>query len=179
MHLGAGAAHDACGAVQFDVAEAEHGLGGRFVAVAAHGAWPAQVGAHAGEQFAGAEGLGEVVVGAGVECGDLVGFVGAGREHDDRHLRPAAHIADQRHTVAVGQAQVEHQQIGLARAGGGKAIAQGAGFVHLPAFGLERAAHEAADLRLVFDHDGGGGRHGWAGFRVALRRVRAARGAAG
>ena len=33
-----------------------------------------------------------------------------------------------------------------------------AGLVHLPALGLQRAAHEAPDLRLVFDdHDGGGG----------------------
>ena len=70
--------------------------------------------------------------------------------------RPAAHVADQLDTVAVGQAEVEHQQVGLARAGRRQAVAQRAGLVHLPALGFQRAAHEAADLRLVLDHDGDG-----------------------
>ena len=41
---------------------------------------------HPRHQFADAEGLGEVVVGAGVERGDLVGLTDAGREYDHSDL---------------------------------------------------------------------------------------------
>ena len=51
----------------------------------------AQDGAHAGDQLAGLEGLGHVVVGADLETGDPIDHVVAGREQDHRHRRcPAA-----------------------------------------------------------------------------------------
>src|SRR5690242_20048349 len=43
-------------------------------------------GLHAGSELAGAERLGDVVVGAGVEAGLDVGLLGAGREEDDREV---------------------------------------------------------------------------------------------
>jgi hypothetical protein len=52
----------------------------RFAAAAA----PAQQGADPCAQFANAEGLGQVVVGAGVERVDLVVFLGTGRENEYR-----------------------------------------------------------------------------------------------
>jgi hypothetical protein len=133
VHFRPGAAHQARGAVHFHVAKAEQRL--RFFAAGCR-ARAAQVGAHARQQLAGAEGFGQVVVGPGVERGDLVGLARARREHDDRHARPAAYVADQRNAVAVGQAQVEHQQVGLARAHRRQAVAQRGRLVHLPAFGL-------------------------------------------
>ena len=46
--------------------------------------------ADAGQQFLDAERLGEVVVCALVQRGDLVGLAFAHRQHDDRNLRPLA-----------------------------------------------------------------------------------------
>ena len=50
----------------------------------------AQGGAQAGHQLVGAERLGDIVVGAGVERGDLGRLVAAARQHDDRHRRALA-----------------------------------------------------------------------------------------
>jgi hypothetical protein len=59
-----------------------HLVGGRVA--------PPDRGPQPGEQLAHAERLGHVVVGAGVEGRDLVGLGIAHRQHDDRHLGPAA-----------------------------------------------------------------------------------------
>jgi hypothetical protein len=67
--------------------------------------------AHAGEQLAHAEGLGQVVVGASVEGRDLVVLGAPRRQHDDRDLRPPAQATDQVDAVAVGQAEVEEHQV--------------------------------------------------------------------
>src|SRR5687767_15143043 len=45
-------------------------------------------GADAGEEFVDAERFGDVVVGAGVERGDLVPTVGPAGDDDDRHAGP-------------------------------------------------------------------------------------------
>lgn len=46
----------------------------------------AQLRAHARQQLAGAKGLDQVVVGPGVQRGDLVLFAAARRQHDHRRL---------------------------------------------------------------------------------------------
>jgi hypothetical protein len=68
--------------------------------------------AHPGEQLIDPERLGHVVVRARVEGLDLVGGIGAARQHDDRHRRPPAQPLDYRHAVHVGQAEVEQYQVG-------------------------------------------------------------------
>jgi hypothetical protein len=45
-------------------------------------------GPHAGEELFDVEGLGDVVVGAGVEGDDLVAAAGSAEEHDDGHVGP-------------------------------------------------------------------------------------------
>src|SRR6185295_3428864 len=75
-------------------------------------------GADAGEQFVDAERFGDVVVGAGVERGDLVGAAGAAGQHDDGDGGPAAEAADDLGALHVGQAEVEDDEVG-ALAGGG------------------------------------------------------------
>jgi ABC-type nitrate/sulfonate/bicarbonate transport system ATPase subunit len=72
------------------------------------------------------------------------------------HSDAAAARADRvlRLTADGIQAQVEHQQVRLACARLGQAALRRAGFMHLPSFGLQRAADEAADLRFVFNDDG-------------------------
>jgi hypothetical protein len=71
----------------------------------------AQHGAHAGQQFAGVERLGHVVVGAQLQPDDAVGLLTHGREHHDRHVALAAHPAGQFQPTLAGQHQVEHHQL--------------------------------------------------------------------
>jgi hypothetical protein len=75
--------------------------------------------AQAGEQLVHAEGLGEVVVGAGVEGGHLVLSCG---QHDDWSLGPAAQSVDDVDAVDVGQAEVEDDQVGWPPSGQGGAV---------------------------------------------------------
>ncbi len=74
------------GEVDLDVAERQPG---GAVAVA-QALLAAQVGAHPRQQLGHAEGLLDVVVGAGVERAHLVALLGAGREHQHRHVRSGA-----------------------------------------------------------------------------------------
>ncbi len=68
--------------------------------------------ADAGQQFAHAERLGQVVVGAGVERGDLVFLLPASREHDHRRRQPFAQGSQHVQAVLVRQAQIEDDEIG-------------------------------------------------------------------
>ncbi len=122
----------------------------------------AQVGAHPGQQLAHAERLGQVVVGAGRPArrscrlrrrAPTSTTMGTGR--------PAAHVADHLQPVAVGQAQVQHQQVGLARAGLGQPVAWRCRPRAPASLGLQRAAHEAAYLRLVLNDNGTGADGTW------------------
>ena len=73
--------------------------------------------AQAGQQFADAERLGQIIVGPGVQGLDLLVFLAAGRKDHDRHLRPLADLPDHLHAVDVGQSQVEDHQIRLLAGG--------------------------------------------------------------
>ena len=55
-----------------------------------------QRGAQPRQQLVDAERLGDVVVGAGIERGDLLVLVADGREDEDRDVRPAAQLAGRR-----------------------------------------------------------------------------------
>jgi hypothetical protein len=72
----------------------------------------AQQGAQAGQQFLGVEGLGQVVVGPGVEAGDLVA-PGAARGQDQHRRGDIAPPPALQHRDAVhlGQAEVEDHRI--------------------------------------------------------------------
>ena len=72
---------------------------------------------HPGEQLLDPERLGDVVVGAGVEGGDLLDLLGAPGEHDDRRGRPAAQPGDHLGALHVGEAEVEDRP---GRAGAGR-----------------------------------------------------------
>ena len=82
----------------------------------------AQRRAEPGEELVHAERLGDVVVGAGVEGGDLVGLAFAHREHDDRHVGPAAQAADHLDAVDAGQAEVEDDEVGVLARGERRAL---------------------------------------------------------
>ncbi len=75
----------------------------------------AQQGAHAGDNLTGIKGLGHVVVGAQFEADDLVGVLDPRGEHDNGHGAERLVAADDTcdlPTVAVGQHQVKHHQVG-------------------------------------------------------------------
>ena len=54
------------------------------------------------EKLAVAERLGDIVVGARVEPGDLVDLVAARREHNDRHVRASPQAAGDLDSAQVG-----------------------------------------------------------------------------
>ena len=71
----------------------------------------AQGRAHPGQELGDAERLGDVVVGAGIERRDLAALVVAAGEHQDRGVAQRLELGQERHAVAVGQAQVEQDQL--------------------------------------------------------------------
>ena len=66
---------------------------------------PPQRDANPREQFLGAERLGDVVVGAGIERPHLVVFRAARRQHDDRRAPALANLAADVDAVDVGEAR--------------------------------------------------------------------------
>ena len=63
------------------------------------------------QQFARAERLGQVVVGAHLQADDAIGFLAARGQHDDRDVGVGAQRAAQREAVVAGQHEVEHDQV--------------------------------------------------------------------
>ena len=111
----------------------------------------AQGGADSGHQLGGAEGLGDIIVGAGVQRLHLLFFLGSGRDDDDRQIAPLSDIADHVDAVHVGKAQIQQDQI---RAPGSRqrqavcGAACGSDFVVL---GAQRGGDKVADIAFVFN----------------------------
>ena len=111
----------------------------------------AQQRTHTGKKLLDAERFGHVVIGATVEGLNLLTFAGPHRQHQHRHARPLAKLAQHLLAVHVGQAQVEHQQIRFAQGRLGQAFVAGAGFDYLIALGSQADAQEFADLGFVIN----------------------------
>jgi hypothetical protein len=77
----------------------------------------AQRDAQARLQLANAKGFTEIVIGAGIQRGNFIVLFGAGRQHDNRHLAPLAHVANKINAVAIRQAEIEDDQVRLAGCG--------------------------------------------------------------
>jgi hypothetical protein len=95
-----------CIKIDFEGAEAADasGRGGRLAT--------AQHRRHARQQFAVAEGFGQIVVGPDFEADDAVNLLAARREHDDRRAA-AAKPARQAQTILSRQHDIEQDQIDL------------------------------------------------------------------
>ncbi|SMD14465.1 hypothetical protein SAMN06297251_1421 [Fulvimarina manganoxydans] len=78
--------------------------------------------ADAGEHFGDAEGLGDVIVCAGVQRLDLSALGLADGKYEDRHLRPLPDPADHFLAVDVRQAEVEDDKIRRLRGALGNAV---------------------------------------------------------
>ena len=110
--------------------------------------------AHAGQQFAGAEGLGDVIIGTQIQRFDLIHLVGAGREHHDGGHILLPHGTDEFQPVPVRQAQIQNDQIRVV--GGEQGQAHGTGMSHqsLIIVGGEQRFDKAADICLIlYDQD--------------------------
>ena len=82
-------------------------------------------------------------------------------EHDDRHRRPVAHAADDFEPVAVGQAQVDDQQVGLVTARLDLRRARPVSASIDPVvLGLEQHAQHVPDSGLVLDDEDADASHG-------------------
>ncbi len=95
----------ACEAVGAAASAARGRLGRRPGLVAA------QHGAHASQQLAIAEGLGDVVIGRHLEPHHAVCLVAPGRHDDDGDVGLLAQLASQLHAVLSAQPQVEQHQV--------------------------------------------------------------------
>ena len=113
---------------------------------------PPDGGAQPGQQLVHAERLGDVVVGAGVEGGHLVGLALADRQHDDRDVRPTAQAADDLDAVDAGEADVEHDDVGMLLGREHQRLFAGRRQHHLVVARLQVGRHGPQDLRLVVDH---------------------------
>ena len=111
----------------------------------------AQDGAHALDDEALRERLGDVVVGAHLESEQLVDLLVLRGEEDDGHVGLLAHAAQQLHAVHARHLDIEDAEIGRIlgqRLERGRAVAVGPDLV---AFGLERHAERGQDVALVVD----------------------------
>src|SRR5262245_21893162 len=89
----------------------------------------AQDSPHAGEQLLGPEGLGDVVVCPGVERAHLLMLIADRRQHDDRHLAPAADLRGNVRPVAVGKDQIEDDRVGWPNRDGVERLPLGGGLL--------------------------------------------------
>jgi hypothetical protein len=113
----------------------------------------------AGEQLREGEGLGEVIVAAGLESFHAVVHAGAGAE--DEHWHPRAFGPQRAHhaePVELRQHEVEHDGVVVHRAGQRQAALAVGSMVHGKAVLLQPAGDEGGKLRIVLDDQDAHGR---------------------
>ncbi len=111
--------------------------------------------AHARGEFAEAERLGDVVIGAKLEPGHAIVFGGPRRQHDDGHvtrIRSRSQNAAHFHAADDGQIEIENDEVGRFL---GDRLQRGVAAVDDVGFGVagpfERMFDESRDVLLVFD----------------------------
>ena len=163
LDLARAAPHLAGIGVELEVADAERG----------GAAWraPPQQRPDPGQQLLALEGLDQVVVGAAVEAGDAVLGLGAGGQHQDRHVAVGAQPAADLDAVEAGEAEVEDDQVGD-EAGGDvqrlDAVGRGLDLVALVA---QRTPQDVGYVGVVLDdQDSARGRVGLAEHSLMLAR---------
>ncbi len=143
--------------VDVQAAEAQH-----LVALLL-GLQAAQQGLDAGLQLARLEGLGQVVVGTEFEAEDAVHRFAAGRQHQHRQalvLAFAAQLAAEVQAIAIGQHQVEHEEVKDIVPQGLAACGQRAGYGHLKAGSCEVVLEHGREAGVVVNQQESGGHGG-------------------
>ena len=110
-------------------------------------------GADPGQQLVRAEGLGEVIIRAEVQCGDLVLLMRAGGDHHHRQSGPGANLPENVQPVHVRQAQVQNHQIGTVRGDHGHGLGPGGGPHGLIAIGGENGGDEVGDALFILHNE--------------------------
>ena len=101
-------------------------------------------------QFFGNDGLGDVVVGAGLQPDDEVVGVGLGRYDDDRHDALGPHQPAHVEAGHVGKAQVEQHEVRLTLGEGVETGLSIGGFTHFVPLVLQRQTQREADRIVIF-----------------------------
>jgi hypothetical protein len=147
-HVTLSADHPLCEQVDGEVVGLHQGRrgGARGLLDAADG------GAQPGHQLVHAERLGDVVVGARVQRGDLLAGRLARRQDQDRHPAPAAQGTDHVDAVHVGQPQVQQHHVGLVRRRQAQGRGAVGGRVHAVPPYLHVDHEGPYELRVVLHH---------------------------
>src|ERR1039458_9045163 len=138
----------------------------------------AQDGANAGGEFAGVEGLGQIIVGAEFQADDAVDILAAGGEHEHRDFGFEAEAAQDFEAIDAGEHDVEHHQIDAGLQGAFQAAVALIGCLHGKAFAAEELAQERGEFGVVIDQQDvhgsnlprGGGRGTLRGFCDRITR---------
>jgi hypothetical protein len=116
----------------------------------------AEYGLYAGHEFAGAERLGDVIVGSDLKTEDAVSFTALGSEENYRHGSESGCLADRAaefETVFAGDHDVEHEERWTLARG----VRDHCGAVGIDADGksivLQVVANQAGDIGIVFDDE--------------------------
>ncbi len=117
----------------------------------------AQHGPQARQQLPGAEGLGEVVVGAQLEAHHPVGLVAAGRQHDDRHRGARADAAAHLQAVEAGHHHVQQHRVEGALLQRGQALRPVGGVREVHVVLGEVGLEQLREPRVVVDEEHPGG----------------------
>jgi len=134
---------------------------------AAEGA-AADDGAEPGEELAGGECLGEIIIGADLEADDAVGFIATGSEHEDGDIAGFANLLEDLEAIDAWEHEVEDDGLpGLGSAV--DALGTGVDGGDIVAERLKVCGDEAAELAIIIDEEqaGAGGVCGAHGGRVA------------
>ncbi|GAA3264297.1 hypothetical protein GCM10020258_30590 [Sphingomonas yabuuchiae] len=103
------------------------------------------------QQFVCVERLGDIIVRAQVERGDLLLGRLARRDDQDHPFRPAQQ-RDQAQPVTVGQPQVEQHRVGMVRRRARQRLASVARLDHQMPRLLQRVAQQATDRNFIIHH---------------------------
>ena len=111
----------------------------------------AQRGADARGEFADPEGFFDIIISTKVKRRDLLALAVAGREDDDRDVRPASEAGDYLLAIHIRQAEIEDDEIRRLGGYGLQRFRARAGFDDLIARSRQRGFQKTLDLRLVID----------------------------
>src|SRR5207248_2828750 len=126
---------------------------------------PPQRSAQTSEQLLDPERLRHVVVGAGVERGNLLGLVADHGQDDHRSATPGAQLTADRGAAAVREDEIEHDGVGRIRGERGERGLGRLGSLDLVSRTPEAGPQGAQDLRLVVDDEDALAAHARTGAR--------------
>ena len=135
----------------------------------------AQRDANPRQQLLGTERFRDVVIGAEIERADLVCFATARRQHDDRHRRRLADARADFGAVEIGQAEIQHHQVGACLAPSQRALPRRSPPLRRHSRAIQQRADRALNRHFVVHQQNLGLRaHRWTSRRLlpAARRAR-------